>query len=62
MFIFDTDEELMHLIGEHDAMVKGSDYKDKPIVGSDVCKELVFFDYIDGYSSTKKIKDIVDRG
>ena len=43
-------------------MVKGSDYKDKPIIGQDVCKELVFFDRIDGYSTTQKIQDITDRG
>lgn len=60
--IFDTDEELTQLIGDHDAMVKGSDYKDKPIVGQEVCKELIFFDLINGYSTTKKIQDIIDRG
>ena len=47
VFIFDTDEELTHLISEHDVMVKGSDYKDKSIVGQEVCKEIVFFNYID---------------
>ena len=61
VFIFDTDEELESIIGAHDAMVKGSDYKDKPIIGEDVCKELVFFDIIDDYSTTKKIQDIIDR-
>lgn len=61
VFIFDTDEELVHLISEHDLMVKGSDYKDKTIIGADVCKEIVFFDYINGYSTTKKIEDIINR-
>lgn len=59
--IFDTDEELTGLIANHDAMVKGSDYKDKPIIGIDVCKELIFFDILDGYSTTQKIQDIVNR-
>jgi D-beta-D-heptose 7-phosphate kinase/D-beta-D-heptose 1-phosphate adenosyltransferase len=62
VFIFDTDEELTHLISEHDVMVKGSDYKNKPIVGQEVCKEIVFFNYVDGYSTTKKIENIISRG
>jgi rfaE bifunctional protein nucleotidyltransferase chain/domain len=62
VYIFDTDEELEYLVSIHDVMVKGSDYKDKPIVGQDVCKELVFFDRIDGFSTTQKIQDIADRG
>jgi rfaE bifunctional protein nucleotidyltransferase chain/domain len=61
VYIFDTDEELKHLVSIHDTMVKGGDYRDKPIIGSDVCKELIFFDIIDGYSTTKKIQDITAR-
>ena len=61
VYIFDTDEELKHLVGMHDVMVKGADYKDKPVIGSDVCKELIFFEIIDGYSTTKKIQDITTR-
>lgn len=61
VYIFDTDEELIKLVDEHDIMVKGSDYKDKPIIGNDVCKELVFFDIINGYSTTEKIQDIISR-
>lgn len=59
--IFDTDEELIQLISIHDMMVKGSDYIDKPIVGKEACKELIFFNLIDGYSTTKKIQDITNR-
>lgn len=62
VYIFDTDEELEYLVSLHDTMVKGSDYKDKPIIGQDICKELIFFDRIDGYSTTQKIQDIADRG
>lgn len=62
VYIFDTDDELEYLVSIHDIMVKGSDYKDKSIIGQDVCKELVFFDRIDGYSTTQKIQDITDRG
>ena len=56
--VFNTDDELISLISMHDIMVKGSDYKDKPIIGIDVCKQLMFFDLVDGYSSTSKIEYI----
>ena len=42
-------------------MVKGSDYKDQPILGAKYCKQIVFFDRIDEYSTTKKIQDIISR-
>lgn len=61
VYIFDTNEELKELIGQHDLMVKGSDYKDKPIIGSDLIK-IEFFDRINEYSTTNKIKDIINRG
>lgn len=61
VMIFDTDNELINLIKACDIMVKGSDYKGKPIVGGDVCKKIIFFDRIDGYSTTQKIQDITAR-
>jgi D-beta-D-heptose 7-phosphate kinase/D-beta-D-heptose 1-phosphate adenosyltransferase len=62
VYIFDTDEELVKLVGEHDIMVKGSDYKDKTVIGKEVCKELVFYNVLNGYSTTNKIQDIISRG
>lgn len=62
VYIFDTDEELTKLVEDHDVMVKGSDYKGKTIIGEEVCKELVFLDVINGYSTTNKIQDIIGRG
>ena len=59
--VFDTDEELITLISQHDTMVKGSDYQDKHIVGADVCKEIIFFERLNGYSTTEKIQHIVNR-
>jgi D-beta-D-heptose 7-phosphate kinase/D-beta-D-heptose 1-phosphate adenosyltransferase len=61
---FDSDEELDSLIKEFqpDVMVKGSDYKDKPIIGAEHCKKIVFYDRLEQYSTTKKIQDIVNRG
>ena len=61
VIIFDTDQELEELIQDCDIMVKGSDYINKPIIGSTLCKRLVFFDIIDGYSTTKKIQHISSR-
>jgi rfaE bifunctional protein nucleotidyltransferase chain/domain len=59
--IFDTDQELIDIVSTCDLMVKGSDYIGKPIVGEHVCKQIVFFDRINDYSTTKKIQSIVDR-
>ena len=57
--VFDTDKELINLIASHDMMVKGSDYRDKPIIGIDMCKKIIFFEIINIYSTTKKIQDII---
>lgn len=59
--IFDTDQELIDIVSTCDLMVKGSDYIGKPIIGEHVCKQIVFFDRINDYSTTKKIQSIVDR-
>jgi len=61
-YIFDTDEQLetMIKIYEPDIMVKGSDYKDKPIIGSQYCKDIKFYEHT-GHSSTKIIQSIANR-
>ena len=61
VYIFDTDNDLRGLIAECDIMVKGDDYRSQPIVGQEVCKQIVFFEKLDGYSTTNKIKDITSR-
>ena len=61
VFVFDTDDELRSLIQACDIMIKGSDYRDKHIVGEDVCKEIIFFERLNGYSTTEKIQHIVNR-
>ena len=61
VMVFDTDEDLIELVSECDIMVKGSDYKNKPIVGQDKCKEILFFERLNGYSTTEKIKNIANR-
>lgn len=61
--IFDTDQELINYIKnfEPDVMVKGSDYKDKPVIGAEYCKKIIFYDRLEKYSTTNKIQDIVSR-
>jgi len=59
--IFDSDPELVDIVAECAIMVKGSDYRDRPIVGSEVCSSIVFFERIDGFSTTEKIQSISHR-
>jgi rfaE bifunctional protein nucleotidyltransferase chain/domain len=60
---FDTDQELVDLIKgfEPDVMIKGSDYRDKPIIGAEYCKEIKFYDRLGNYSTTNKIQNIAHR-
>ena len=43
-----------------DLIIKGGDYKKEEVVGSDIC-EVKIFNYVEGYSTTKKIQDITNR-
>ena len=61
VLIFYSDDDLTQMISEHDAMVKGSDYIGKDIVGQEVCKEIIFFDLVKGYSTSETIKRITTR-
>jgi cytidyltransferase-like protein len=55
---FSTEEELCDRIKEWNAdiIIVGNDYKGKKVIGSHLVKEVIFFDKIDGYSSTKIIE------
>lgn len=59
--VFDTDEELIDLVKNSDIMVKGSDYKGKSVIGETYCKKVIYYDRIEGYSTTQKIQDIAHR-
>lgn len=61
--VFDTDDELRNYIKnfQPDVMVKGSDYKGKPIIGEEFCKSIKFYDRLEKYSTTSKIQDIINR-
>jgi rfaE bifunctional protein nucleotidyltransferase chain/domain len=60
---FSSDKALEGLVKiiKPDIMVVGSDWKDKSVIGSYYAAELLFFDRIDEYSSTKIIQGIIDR-
>lgn len=60
---FDTDEELEFIFKQYspDIMVKGSDYQGKPYVGQQYCKETIYYERIEPFSTTQKIQDIITR-
>jgi rfaE bifunctional protein nucleotidyltransferase chain/domain len=60
--LFGSDQELIDIVKECSIMVKGSDYRGKPIVGESDIAQIVFFERINGYSSTEKIQHIANRG
>lgn len=51
---FNSDDELIRQIQliEPDIFVIGSDYKDKPIIGSEYVKEIRYFNRLDNFSTT----------
>jgi D-beta-D-heptose 7-phosphate kinase/D-beta-D-heptose 1-phosphate adenosyltransferase len=63
VMLFDTDEELARLIKitHPDVMVKGSDWRGKPIIGEQYCKEIKFYERVGDYSTTNIIQHIADR-
>ena len=62
VWLFDNDQELEDICRLYNpVMVKGSDYRDRAIVGQQYCKEIVFYDRIEPYSTTQTIQDISSR-
>lgn len=60
--IFDSKDELIAKLREYDAdvMVKGSDYRDRSVVGRANCREVVYFERVLKYSTTSTIKRIIE--
>ena len=60
---FSNDAELEGLVKSFkpDIMIVGSDWKDKSVIGSYWAAELIFFDRIGDYATTKTIEDIINR-
>ena len=63
VWYFDDADELEEILETYkpDVMVKGSDYRDKPIVGAHLCKEIKFYEIVPNYSTTRTIQHIIDR-
>ena len=62
VWIFDSDQELEDICRLYNPiMVKGSDYRDRLIIGQQYCKEIIFYDRIEPYSTTRAIQDISSR-
>tara|TARA_R110000868_G_scaffold409916_2_gene696519 strand:- start:284 stop:673 length:390 start_codon:yes stop_codon:yes gene_type:complete len=59
VFSFDSKEKLEDLCEIYlpDIRVVGGDWKDKEIVGNKSCKKIVYFDRIDGYSTTRILNE-----
>lgn len=64
VWIFNSDQELEDQLEKYSPhiMVKGSDYRHKPIVGAEHCPKIEFFERLDDYSTTRTIQHIIDRG
>jgi rfaE bifunctional protein nucleotidyltransferase chain/domain len=62
--LFNSAKELEDILERYqpDVMVKGSEYKHKEIVGKQFCKSIEFYETVHGYSTTKKVQDIIARG
>jgi D-beta-D-heptose 7-phosphate kinase/D-beta-D-heptose 1-phosphate adenosyltransferase len=56
-FTQDTPYELIKIV-EPDVLVKGGDYENKEVVGSDIAKEVRLVTFVDGKSTTKTIDKI----
>jgi rfaE bifunctional protein nucleotidyltransferase chain/domain len=62
VWIFNSDQELEDICRLYNpVMVKGSDYKGRHIIGHQYCKEIVFYDRIEPYSTTRAIQNIGSR-
>jgi len=62
VWVFDSDQELEDICRLYNpVMVKGSDYRGRPVIGQQYCKEIIFYDRIEPYSTTRAIQDIGNR-
>jgi len=62
--LFDSTEELITLMQRYkpDVYVKGSDWKhDTKSTAHQYCKEVIYYDRIEEYSSTRIIESIINR-
>ena len=63
VYAFDSDQHLSSIIEiiSPDFFVIGSDYREKPIIGSEHAKEIVYFERIEGISSSRIIETLKEN-
>jgi D-beta-D-heptose 7-phosphate kinase/D-beta-D-heptose 1-phosphate adenosyltransferase len=61
--VFGSDDELINTIRavSPDIMVKGSDWQGKQVIGAEYSGKVVFFERVNGESTTKLIEDFIAR-
>lgn len=61
--VFGTDEELINTIKTYspDIMVKGSDWREKKVIGEEYCGKVIFYERVNDESTTKIIEDFISR-
>jgi rfaE bifunctional protein nucleotidyltransferase chain/domain len=62
--VFDDVDDLIDQIKQYkpDIMVKGSDYQGRSVVGETFVPQVIYYDRIEQYSTTKTIQHIINRG
>jgi D-beta-D-heptose 7-phosphate kinase/D-beta-D-heptose 1-phosphate adenosyltransferase len=62
--VFDDVDDLIDQIKQYkpDIMVKGSDYQGRSVVGEAFVPQVIYYDRIEQYSTTKTIQHIINRG
>ena len=61
--IFDSDQELENIIQTYqpDIMMVGSDWRGRPVIGSEYARQLEFFERQDDYSTTRTLQNYLNR-
>lgn len=63
VLVFNSDIDLENIIKnyEPEIMIVGSDWKNKPIIGGQYAKNIVYFERINNESTTKTIESYINR-
>ena len=61
--LFNSKEQLIEIIQDYkpEIMVKGSDYKGRSVVGETYIPQMIYFERLGEYSTTKTIQNITNR-
>jgi D-glycero-beta-D-manno-heptose 1-phosphate adenylyltransferase len=61
--VFGTDEELINTIRAYapDIMVKGSDWREKYVIGQEYCGQVLFYERVNNESTSNTIQNFIAR-